>query len=578
MLAAAIRHAIAATDFVRAAGLIEQVWPAMRKRQQEATVLGWLQALPDPLIRDRPILSLIYALVLLNSGQIGAVEARLQDAEQGLAQFEAAVPGHLSPAQAAQQLGISAARYQSLPAAIVNARAYRAQALGDVASTITYAQQALALLPIADEYERGTTAAILGLAYWASGNAEAAHRSFAEGLHAFQTLGGIQITISATFILANMQMAQGLLPTAITTCERALQLAAQPPGPIMLGTAELYLALSELHYEQGDLAAARQLLQKGESLREQMAISGADYMWWLIKAQLTAAQGDLDTALEQLPEAAHLYRRSPVPDVRPIEALKVRWWLRQGQLTKALNWFKERGLSVDDEPSYLREYEHLTLARVTMAQRHSERSIAQYSHHGIDDPIHPILDLLTRLLNAAAAQNRTGSTVKILVVLALAYDALGEIEAAIAPLERALTLAEPKGYVRIFAECGPPMATLLQEAMTRNITPTYTQQLLTAIETWGQNPNSPTPQLPNSPTPQLPNFPAPQLLHPSSNPSVNENSTSSACSTPKSGPEIARELVVALSTVRTHTKRIYSKLNVTNRRAAVKRATELGLI
>ncbi|MEM9505689.1 MAG: helix-turn-helix transcriptional regulator, partial [Cyanobacteria bacterium P01_E01_bin.43] len=174
LFAEAIRHALAAENFERAAMLIEQVWPTLRKRQQEATVLSWLKGLPDSLIRDRPVLSLVYALVLLNSGQIGEVEARLQDAEQGLAQFEAAVPDTLSPAQVAQRLGISETRYQSLPASIVNARAYRAQALGDFASTITYAQQALALLPTADEYERGTTAAILGLAYWASGNAEAA--------------------------------------------------------------------------------------------------------------------------------------------------------------------------------------------------------------------------------------------------------------------------------------------------------------------------------------------------------------------------------------------------------------------
>jgi LuxR family maltose regulon positive regulatory protein len=558
LLAEAIRHALAAENCGRAAVLMEQVWPTMRKRQQEATVLSWLKMLPDSLIRDRPVLSLVYALVCLNSGQIGEVEARLQDAERGLAQFEAAFPDNISPVQAAQRLGISETRYQSLPASIANARAYRAQALGDFASTITYAQQALVLLPIADEYERGTTAAILGLAYWASGNAEAAHRSFTEGLQTFQKLGGIQITVSATFILANMQMAQGLLQAAIETCERALQVAAQQPGPMLLGTAELYLALSELHYEQGDLATANQLRLKGEALREQISIPGADHMWWLVKAQLTAAQGDLDIALEELQEATRLYRRSPVPDVRPVEALRVRWWLRQGQLTKALNWLKESGLSVDDEPSYLREYEHLTLARV---------AIAQSKHNGTDEGIRPIVGLLNRLLAAAEAQDRTGSLIKILVVLALAREAQGEVEAAIASLEQALNLAEPEGFVRIFAEHGTPMVRLLREAMTRGITPIYTQRLLTALETWGQQPQE-------SPHPPI---------HPSTQPlieplSQRELEVLRLLNTELTGPEIARELVVALSTVRTHTKRIYSKLNVTNRRAAVKRAVELELI
>jgi LuxR family maltose regulon positive regulatory protein len=227
-------------------------------------------------------------------------------------------------------------------------------------------------------------------------------------------------------------------------------------------------------------------------------------------------------------------------------------------LAEALDWVRECGLSVDDEPSYLREYEHLTLARV---------AIAQYKHNGTGEVIHPVIDLLNRLLAAAEAQERTGSKIKILVVLALAREAQGDVEAAISFLERALNLAEPEGYVRIFAEHGTPMVRLLREAMTRGITSTYTTRLLTASETWGQQPKAPSP-LSHSPSPQ-------PLIDPLSQ---RELEVLRLLTTELTGPEIARELVVALSTVRTHTKRIYSKLNVTNRRAAVKRAAELELI
>ena len=409
---------------------------------------------------------------------------------------------------------------------------------GIFASTITYSQQALALLPTDDDYERGTTAAILGLAYWSSGNIKAAHQSFAAGLKAFESLGGIQITVSATFILANMQMAQGLLRTAIKTCEQALELVEQQPGLLRLGTAELNLALSELHYEQGDLAAAHQLLLKGESLWEQISIPGAAYMWWLVKAELTAAQGDLDRALEQLQKAAQLYRRSPVPNVRPIEALKVRWWLQQGRLAESQGWVQECGLSMDNEPSYLREYEYLTLVRV---------AIAQYRQDGTEELMHQVIGLLSRLLVTAEEKERTGSIIKILVVLALANEAQGDIAAATLCLERALTLAEPEGYARIFAECGPPMARLLREAMTRDIKPSYTHRLLTTLETWGQK-HKESSALPISPS-----------RHPLVEPlSQRELEVLRLLNTELSGPEIARELVVALSTVRTHTKRIYS--------------------
>ena len=549
----AIRHALAAQNFERAANLIEPIWPTMRNRQQEATVRSWLKMLPDSLIRARPILSVAYALVLLNAGQPERIETYLQDAERELAQLAQAG----SPE--AQRIAANEVQYRFLPASIANARAYRAQALGDFASTIAHAQQAMTLLPPDEGYERGTTAAFLGLAYWSSGNVAAAHRSFAEGLRVFQKLGSTQIVVAATPILAQMGTGQGWLRATADTCEQTLQLAEQQCGPMLQGTAELHLALSGIRYEQGDLAAASQLLQTGEALREQVAISAAAYLWCLVKAQITAAQGDLDAAFDQLHEAARLYRRSPVPNVRPVAALKVRLWLRQGRLAEALEWLHESSLSVDDEPSYLREYEHLTLARVL---------ITQYRQDGTDEVIHPVINLLTRLLAAVEVQERKGSIIKILVVLALAKEALGDVAAAILSLERALTLAESEGYVRVFAEHGTPMSRLLQQTLTRGITPTYTQRLLTASKTWGRPPQE-------SPRPSIYPSTYPPLIEPLSQ---RELEVLRLLNTELTGPEIARELVVALSTVRTHTKRIYSKLNVTNRRAAVKRAAELELI
>ncbi|MBE7384639.1 MAG: helix-turn-helix transcriptional regulator [Leptolyngbya sp. SIO1E4] len=563
LFADGIRHALAAQDFERAAGLIERIWPTMRRRQRETTVLGWITSLPDSLIRNRPVLSVAYALVLLNDGQLDAVESRLQDAERCL-EADSQEP------LAVERIVVDDAQLQSLPASIANARAYRAQALRDVSGTIAYAQQALELLPEDEEYERGTTAALLGLAYWTSGRPEAGYRSFAEGLAIFKQMGLTQIAIGGTLLLAQMSIAQGRLHRAMNICEQSLQLAKEQGGPVLAGTPELYLALSEVRYEQGDLAAASQLLLSGETLRQQASLSGVKYLWWVVQARLTAAEGDLETALDQLHEAERLYSRTsmPVPDVRPIAALRTQLWVRQGRLTEALSWvsdgpfgpvFDHRNLSVDDELSYLHEYEHLTLAKIL---------IAQYRRDGTDELMHQAVELLTRLLAAAEAQERTGSIIEVLVVQALAYESQGDLTRAVPTLERALTLAEPEGYVRIFAEHGTPMVRLLQAALTRGITPTYTQRLLLAAETWGQQPKESThpPIYPSTPQP---------LIEPLSQ---RELEVLRLLNTELTGPEIARELVVALSTVRTHTKRIYSKLNVTNRRAAVKRAAELDLI
>jgi LuxR family maltose regulon positive regulatory protein len=249
--------------------------------------------------------------------------------------------------------------------------------------------------------------------------------------------------------------------------------------------------------------------------------------------------------------------------VRPVAALVTRLRVVQGQLAEALGWAREQGLSAQDELSYLREFEHITLARVLLACSQNDRS-----GHSMREAV----GLLTRLLEAAQAGERTGRVIEILILHALAHQMQGDTPAALAPLERALTLAEREGYVRLFVDEGPLMAHLLREAATRNIMPDYTGMLLAAfperLETEDVRLGDAT---------QAPSLkpPAPDLVEPLSQ---RELEVLRLFQTELSGPEIARELVIGLSTVRTYTKSIYRKLNVNSRRAAVKRAAELGLI
>jgi LuxR family maltose regulon positive regulatory protein len=236
-------------------------------------------------------------------------------------------------------------------------------------------------------------------------------------------------------------------------------------------------------------------------------------------------------------------------------------WLAQRRLGEALDWARERGLSVEDDLSYLREFDYLTLARVLMARHKSERG------DDADRSIREAMGLLQRLLKAAEEGERTGSIIEILVLQALGHQVQGDIAAALAPLQQALKLAEPEGYVRIFVDEGPPMAHLLREAAARGIMPGYTGKLLAAFE--AEPPQSAGASL-------LSTAPASQpLVEPLSQ---RELDVLRLFKTELSGPEIADQLVIALSTLRTHTKSIYGKLNVTSRRAAVNRATELELI
>jgi len=549
----AIRHALAAKDFARAADWVELAVPAMRRSRQEATVLSWLRALPDELMAVRPVLSVHYAGALLSTGQLEGVEARLRDAERWLDTSA----GHSERPEASssatppptERVVVDEEEFRRLSGSIAVYRAASALAVGDVAGTMTYARQALDLVPEGDHLRRGAAAGLLGLAYWTRGDLEAAHRSYADGMAHLQKAGHIADVIGCAIALADIRIAQGRLHEAMSTYEHALQLATEQGAPVLRGTADLYVGMSELHRERNDLNAATQHLLSSQALGEFAGLPRNRYRWCVAMARIRAAEGDLDGALDLLHEAERLYVSDFFPNVHPIPALVTRVWIAQVRLGEALGWVREQGLSAYDDLSYLREFEHITLARVLLAQYQNDPA----SHAMLE-----AVGLLERLLPAAQVGDRTGSVIEILVLQALAHQMQGDISAALAPLERALTLAEPEGYVRLFVDEGPPMAGLLAEAAKRGITPHYVHQLLTAFGTAEDNTSVKQ-----------------ALIEPLSD---RELDVLRLLGTDLNGPDIARELTVSLNTVRTHTKNIYTKLGVNDRRAAVRRAEELDLL
>ena len=543
----AIRHALAAGDFEGAAGLIELAWPAMDGLFQSATWLEWARALPDELVRARPVLSVGYAWALLNGGELEAAEAHLQEAERWL--DGAADTGRGDKTPASGMVIVDEDQFRTLPASMATARAYIALSVGDMPGAVKHAQHALDRLPETDYIGRGPAASLLGLAQWANGDLEAAHRSLADAMTGFRMAGNLHFALSGTYGLADIRITQGRLRAAFNTYERALQLAREQGESLIRGTADLYLGLSELYRERGDLETAAQHLQQSEELGERAALQDWPYRFRRAQARRAADQGDLDRAIELLDEAERLYYRTPVPNARPLAALKARVWIAQGRLDEAFAWARERGLSADDDLSYLREFEHITLAKALIA--HYQRDRAERS---IDEA----MGLLERLLHAAEEGERMGSVIEILLVQALALQAQGEGAAALTPLARALTLAEPEGYIRIFVDEGPPMATLLRAAAKDGVAPDYVRRLQMALgEPHGETPVNQ------------------RLIEPLSE---RELDVLRLLATELSGPEIARELIVSLNTMRTHTKNIYSKLGVNNRRSAVRRAEELGLL
>lgn len=558
MAAEAIRHALAAEDFARAADLIELAWSPMRKSRQDAMLFGWLKALPDLLLQARPVLSVAFAHSLLAGGKLEGVEERLRDAERWL---DATAEMRERPgAPMASMVVVDHEAFRILPGTIAIARAGLALARGDVPGTMTYARRALDLAPEDDHLTRGGAAGFMGLASWTSGDLEAAHRMYADGMASLQKSGNIADAINGATTLANIRIAQGRLREAMETYERALELAMAHSAPVLTvrGTADLYVGMSEIEFEHNELHTATQHLLKSKELGEHMGFPQNRYRWRLAMARIRQARGDLTGALDLLDEAERLYTSDFSPNVRPIAALRTRVWIAQGKLGQALEWAREHRLSIDDNLSYLREFEHITLAKMLFAQSNG----APKDHSLLES-----MGLLERLLKAAEEGGRKGSTIKVLLLLALAHKMQGDIPAALAPLNRSLALAEPEGYVRIFLDEGPPMTELLVKAAAQGVLPHYTSKLLAASKAEQPTSGGKTP-LPASPASQ-------PLIEPLTD---REREILRLFKTELSGPEIADELVIALSTLRTHTKNIYSKLNVNDRRAAVQRADELNLI
>jgi LuxR family maltose regulon positive regulatory protein len=337
-----------------------------------------------------------------------------------------------------------------------------------------------------------------------------------------------------------------------------------------------------LYHEMGKDDLRDEHMQKASERGEQTTLVDWAYRWHVAQVRIEESEGELETALALLEKARRAYVKTPIPDTRPVDALKANLHLKQGRLEKAIDWVRKRGLSADDALNYLNEYEHLVLARVLVAEYQSRQK-----HNAILQAI----GLLERLLEAAEAQRRTGSVIEILVGQALAYQVQGALPQALASLERAVTLAEPEGYVRLFVDEGEPMQSLVaglrlrmgkKETDQELILAGYVDQLLAAFA-------QPEAGLKSTIGEQTSAANAPSLRSGARAAVLSQKSTMieplsereqqvlKLLRSELSGPEIASHLVISPNTFRTHTRNIFAKLGVNNRRAAVRRAEELDL-
>ncbi|OFE15924.1 hypothetical protein BA895_05350 [Humibacillus sp. DSM 29435] len=540
----AITHALAARDLDRATYLIELAVPAIRRHRQESVLIGWLRALPEDAVRRSPVLSVYYAFMLMATGDVEGIEPWLDAAELALAE----PPGSSPPRADTDDL-------RTLPATIAVHRASLAQARGDVAGTTAHARRALELAGPGDHAARGGAAGFLGLAAWARGDVTEAIETFGQAVASLRAAGNAVDELSSTVLLADMWRVAGRPGTARRLCATALARAESAGEPVARATAELHVALSELDREAGDLEAAKQHLDAAREFVERGSVTESRYRWFRAMGRVADTEGDLDGAIGFLEQAEQLYRPGFYPDVHPVAATRARVWIRHGNLAKADGWARDRGVSASDDATYLREYDELTLARLVLA-RHRERPDAA--------AVRAVVVQLGRLELAAETQGRSGSTLEIRMLLALAHDALGESAGARDTLASALAEApEPEASVRLLLDKGPTMTRLLHDLREHSVAGAHARFVLSAASATWAGPGGSDKR------------PTGSMVEPLSE---RERQVLRLLDSELSAPEIARELFVSHNTVRTHTKHIFTKLGVTNRRAAVARAREHGLL
>jgi LuxR family maltose regulon positive regulatory protein len=551
----AIAHSLKAEHHYRAAFLAEQCWREMHTSYGGIRWLRWVEAIPEHVIRRRPLLSAGCGWSLVDTGDLEGADLRLRDAELWL-EKRAAVSGK-PDASSDQEPELDAEQLRSLSGSISNARAYLTQARGDVDETVRFAQRALDLLPENDHFERGLSAILIGFAHWSNGDLDPARQAISEAICYMRALGKLPFIVSFTSYLGDVMIAQGHLNDTKETYQRLLDSAAGKGDGDPPETAVLHLGLSEICSEQGDLEAARMHLEKSRALGELPSFPPWYRHWVHARIRLMRAHGRLEEEARVLEESARLYYRHPIPDVRPLAAMMAREKLAEGKSIDALQWLRESDLSVHDEPSYLREYEHLTMARIL---------IAEYRQDHVNGSLDDTIGLLDRLLVAAQESGRRGGVIEILALRALALEAQGDHTQALITLERAFTLAEPEGYVGTFVAEGTPMRALLRKIQPHDHRwQEYVHVLLAAFSPEGPEKDRQTRSAREDS----------ELVE---SLSERELEVLELIARGMTNREIASHLFLSLNTVKVHTRNIYGKLAVNNRTQAVAEARSLGLL
>ncbi|MBI9011765.1 MAG: hypothetical protein JEZ08_05985 [Clostridiales bacterium] len=541
----AVHHAVLGKDFEKAADLIELSWSEMDQNLQSGLWLSWVKTIPHDIVRSRPILSVGYAWALLDSGVSEGCEKWLNDAEKCI---EILSKNKIQQTELLLDITVvDEKQYKILPATIAAAKGYIALVRGEVKTAIGYIKKALGLFPEGECYNKDVINTMLGLAQWTNGELEEAYNTIINGTK------NLTVEIMVAVVLADLSIEQGKLDQAFMIYEKALLDTINKKNIYQMPIASFYVGLGNIELLRGNLGKAEVLLQKSINQSKKGALPNWQYKWHLLKARVSESKGEFKSSLDLYHKSEFYHFDDPLPDPYPLSALKVRVMIKQGKIHTALEWVKKQQLSIEDELSYLGEYEHITFVRVL---------IGEFRYFNNDKALSDAKQFIKRLLTEAIKGERTGRVVELYILQALAEDYDGELELALKSLKNAIRLAEAEEYIQIFIDEGIHMYLLLSKLTADFAHSIYFLKLLKMFEEAMAINES------NSKMIQMDIEPL----------TKREQEVLTLIAQGLTNREISERLFLALSTIKNYNQNLYEKLEVKNRTAAISRARELGLV
>lgn len=517
----AIHHALASGDLDEAERLIRGAVERTVDGGSITTVRGWLDALPDERVRADGGLATYKGWVLAVSGEMPLAQEYAQEAGAQLASGSPAGPelGNLL----ALRSFLALFHHRDYQGTIDLSRA-ALEAIEDGQSF----WQALALWSMAEAQERTT-------------DIKEAIATLRQAQRVGHALSDRVLGATVQAFLATALHQHGERGEALAICERGLAHYTDDTGRISPLACLLLSQLGWLYYDANRLDLAREHLDRGLALGEQLSL-GSDLTFTLGHlAQILYAQGETGAAFDALARAHQLAVQTGYVDPSWPLALEARLRLRSGDLTSALRWARAAELSLDDTPEYLRLEEQVLYGRLLIAQ-------------GRLSDARRWLARLERFLHQRGLR-RWLTTVHVLQ--ALVSDRAGMAETSREQLARAVRLAVPQSNHRAFLDEDPRVVTLLPAV--RDVAPDFVKGTVAqAGHLEGHEEIPPQP-----------------LVDPLS---ARELEVLRLIAVGLSNREIAEELVIALGTVKRHTNHIYGKLGVGSRTQAIAKAGELGLL